>query len=321
MRLSCALVPSPASTQLAQRAEQLGYHAVWFPDSPALYGDVWISVALAAASTSRIRLGTSVIIPSLRNVLATAAAIAHVEAISPGRLRVGIGTGFTGRAMLGQKRLGWKSVESYVRALRALLRGEEAEVDGAVVKLMHPASISPARPLPTQLVIAANGPKGLAIANALGDGLICAGVVPAGAKDAALLTMGTVLASGESFESPRVVDAIGPAIAVVLHGTYEAAGAAVDNLPGGKGWREEIERIPERVRHLYVHEGHLVELTDRDRRHLAPALGGTTFSGSPAQLRERAAQMAAQGVGEIVYWPMGGDIAGELERMASALQT
>jgi len=97
------------------------------------------------------------------------------------------------------------------------------------------------------------------------------------------------------------------------------AGAGVDNLPGGKGWRAEVERFPERSRHLYVHEGHLVELTERDRRNLAPELAGMTFSGTAAQLRERAAGLAAQGVAEIVYWPLGGDVAGELERMRAAI--
>src|SRR5204863_426062 len=83
-----------------------------------------------------------------------------------------------------------------------------------------------------------------------------------------LLSFGTVLRDGETFSSPRVLDAIGPAIAVIYHGAYQAGGAeAVDQLPGGAAWRAEIERYPEAVRHLYVHEGHIYELTDRDRRH------------------------------------------------------
>ena len=93
----------------------------------------------------------------------------------------------------------------------------------------------------------------------------------------------------------------------------------MDALPGGKVWREAVEKFPERSRHLYVHEGHLVEMTERDRAAYAPELGGTTFSGSPAELKEKAAALAAQGVGELVYWPMGRDVPGELERMSEAL--
>ena len=318
MRLSCALVPSPRVPEQAALAEKLGYDRVWLADSPALYGDVWIAVAEAARATRRIGLGTSVLIPSLRHVVATAAAIAHVEAIAPGRLRVALGTGFTGRRMLGKKALSLATLETYVRQLRALLAGEEVDVDGAPCRLLHPAGITTPTPIRTPVWLAASGGKSLALAQRLGDGVICAGVVPPGAKDAAMLAMGTVLKDGETLASPAVLERIGPAIAVVWHGTYEAAGAGVDNLPGGKGWRAEVERFPARSRHIYVHEGHLVAMTERDRRNLAPELAGTTLSGTPAQLRERATALAAQGVAEIVYWPMG-DVAGELERMRAAI--
>ncbi len=319
MRLSCALIPDPQAAPRARRAEALGYERVWFPDSPALYGDVWIALAEAARATERVGLGTSVLIPSLRHVAVTAAAIAHLEAIAPGRLRVALGTGFTGRRMFGQKALSWKTMETYVRQLRGLLQGEEVEVGGRIAKLMHPAGVSAPLPLATPILVAANGPKGLRIARELGCGLVCAGVLPEGASDAAMLTMGTVLGEGESLDTPRVLEAIGPGIAVTYHGTYEAAGEGVDALPGGKGWREAVERFPEASRHLYVHEGHLVEMTERDRRNVAPELGGVLFTGTAEQLREKAREMEGQGVAELVYWPMGPDVDGELERMAQAL--
>lgn len=321
MRLSCALVPTPALAERARLAERLGYHSVWFPDSPALYGDVWIALAQAAQATERVGLGAGVIIPSLRHPAATAAAIAHIEALAPGRLRVALGTGFTGRRCFGKRALSWKSMERYLAQLRGLLRGELVEIDGAAARLMHPEGVTAPLPLATPLFVAANGPKGLSVAAKHGDGLVCAGVVPEGGKDAALLVMGTAFMPGESFETPRVFEAIGPGMAVVLHGTYEALGEGVDNLPGGAGWRKEIEAFPEAQRHLYVHEGHLVEMTERDRRHVSPAAAaGTTFSGTPGELRARVSAMEASGtVAELVYWPMG-DIPGELERMAEALQ-
>ena len=45
---------------------------------------------------------------------------------------------------------------------------------------------------------------------------------------------------------------------------------------------------------------------------MSPDLGGTTFSGTPAQLRERLAALAEQGVGELIYAPMGPDVPAEL---------
>ena len=117
---------------------------------------------------------------------------------------------------------------------------------------MHPDGLIAKRDR-TPLLVAVAGEKSLAMATAAaGDGIMCVGVIPDGARGVTYLTFGTVL--DEDFASPRVLDAIGP-IAVVYHGTYEAAGAGVDALPGGAGWREEVERFPEAVRHLYVHEG------------------------------------------------------------------
>ena len=320
MRLSCGIVPAPNAPDLAALAEELGYHRAWFYDSPALYGDVWIAIARALDRTKRIGVGTAVLVPSLRHVMTTAAAIGSIEAQAPGRLAVAIGSGFTGRAMFGKPPLPLAAVREYVVALRALLRGEEAIVDGAACRLMSPDGVIAKRPIATPLIVAVGGPRALANAADIADGVMCAGVITPGVRDAFLLAFGTVLRAGESYETPRVLDAIGPAIAVVYHGAYQAGGAAaVDALPGGAAWRAEVERFPEAVRHLYVHEGHIYELTDRDRRHIAPALGGTTFTGTPAQLRERAAAYAAQGVAEIVYAPIGPDVPGELRAMREAL--
>jgi len=319
MRLSCGLPPSTRAPEHAALAEQLGYERVWFYDSPALYGDVWIAIARTVERTSRIGVGTAVLIPSLRHVVATAAAIGSIEDLAPGRLVVALGTGFTGRCVLGQGALPWSMVERYVRDLRGLLRGEEVVVDGRPCKLIHSEGLLAKRPIDTPLVLAANGPKGLAVAESVADGLMCAGVVPEGARAARYLAFGTVMGDDESFASPRVQDAIGGAIAVVYHGTWEATGAGVDVLPGGAAWREEIEQLPEASRHLYVHEGHCVHPNAIDRRHMSPDLGGTTFSGTPAQLRERVAGLAEQGVSELVYAPMGSDVPRELRAMREAL--
>jgi len=320
MQLSCGIAPSPRAPELAALAEELGYARAWLYDSPALYGDVWVAIARSLDRTRRIGVGTAVLVPSLRHVVTTAAAIGSIEAQAPGRLRVAIGTGFTGRMVLGERPLSWKRVEAYVATLRGLLRGDAVEVGGRTCQLLHPPGFLAERPIATPLVVAANGPKGLAVAERVGDGVMCAGVLPEGARDATFLTFGTVLQPGEGFDSPRVLEAIGGAIAAVYHGAYEAGGAAgVDALPGGADWREEIERFPEAERHLRVHEGHCVTPNERDRRHMAPALGATTFAGTPDELRARRDALREAGVTELVYAPMGPDVAGELRAMREAL--
>ncbi|MFN8625061.1 MAG: LLM class flavin-dependent oxidoreductase [Candidatus Binatia bacterium] len=319
MKLSCGLIPTPDVVRLARSAERLGYERVWLPDSPVLYGDVWIAIARILEGTERLGAGTAVLVPHLRHVVVTAAAIGTIEQLAPGRLEVALGTGFTARAMMGKPPLTWKYMESYVRALQALLAGEEATVDGAVVTLLHPDRLLARRPIRTPLLLASNGTRGIEMAQRLGLGHMCAGLVPSGAHDSRFVAFGTVLDDGETFQSDAVFERLAPNIAVLYHAAYGASREAVDNLPGGAGWRAALEAVPERVRHLYLHEGHLVEVSVRERPHLSRDLGVMTFSGTRAEMRQKVADLAAAGVSEFIFWPGGRDLERELRAMAEAM--
>ncbi|HET6583933.1 MAG TPA: LLM class flavin-dependent oxidoreductase, partial [Nannocystaceae bacterium] len=88
MKISCGFPPSVEHLPHVELAEELGYDAVWFYDSPALYEDVWMLLALAADRTERVTLGTAVLVPDLRHVLVTASAIATLEHLAPGRVEI-----------------------------------------------------------------------------------------------------------------------------------------------------------------------------------------------------------------------------------------
>ena len=118
-------------------AEELGYERAWLYDSPAIYLDIWTSLGRLVERTSRIGLGTAVLVPSLRSVIATASAIATVEAAAPGRFACGFGTGATARWTLGKDALTLAETGTYLRQLRGLLRGEVVEVDGEQVQMAH----------------------------------------------------------------------------------------------------------------------------------------------------------------------------------------
>jgi 5,10-methylenetetrahydromethanopterin reductase len=297
-------------------AEELGYRRIWLYDSPLLYPDVWVSLAQVAQATSRIGLGPGVLVPSLRHVATQAAAIATLEALAPGRVAAAVGTGFTGRRLLGKPPLAWRAVAQYLRALRSLLRGEEALFEGARLRMLHPEGFAPPRPIATPLLVAANGPRGLEVARELGDGVMALGEPPPGFAWCALARSGTLLGPGERLDSPRVFEALAPAIALLYHATYESAGAAVDRLPGGRAWRAEIERIPAERRHLALHEGHCVAVPERERKLLDPGLAAMTFTGNLAELRARWCALEAAGASELVYAPAGPDLPRELRAMA-----
>jgi 5,10-methylenetetrahydromethanopterin reductase len=210
-------------------------------------------------------------------------------------------------------------VAAYVRALRALLRGEEVEWDGAVIKMIHPPGFAPDRPIEVPILIGAEGPKGLEVASELGDGLFSVTAAKPGFEWCALLQFGTVLDEGESLDSPRVLECAAPAVGAFYHGLYEWAGAdGVGGLPGGDKWRALIEAIPERTRHLAVHEGHMVQLNDRDRNFVTgEMIGAMTFTGTAKELAERMALMEQMGATELVVQPGGSDIERELRAFAA----
>ena len=124
MDISCAFPPVPDTPDHIALAERLGYRRAWVYDTPALQLDVWMTLGRAAERTRRIELGPGVLIPSLRHVLVTASAVATLVELAPGRVNVGIGSGFTGRLAMGQRPNAWRLVAEYIRQLKALLAGE-----------------------------------------------------------------------------------------------------------------------------------------------------------------------------------------------------
>jgi len=98
----------------AVRAEQLGYDSVWVSDhvvvpnaNVANFGeaifDPFITLAVAAGATSRVKLGTTVLIVPYRNAIVTAKMVSSLDALSGGRVILGIGAGWVAAesAMLG----------------------------------------------------------------------------------------------------------------------------------------------------------------------------------------------------------------------------
>src|SRR3984957_14052456 len=308
MDISCAFATSSDTPAHVELAESLGYRRAWLYDSPALYPDVWMILTRCAERTSRIGLGPGVLVPSLRHPMVNAAAIAELVDQAPGRVAVAVRSGFTGECEEGKVRM-------------LILPGFGAKP-----------------PVRVPILIGADGPKGLAVAAELGDGVLSAAVPQPAAVNAAdsrgglsfrsaadwraLLSFGSVLDEGEELTSARVVDALAPSAVVMYHAMYERGGAAVvDAVPGGRGWREAVEAHPENERHLAIHEGHLVKANPRDEPYVAdliPMASAGALTGTAEQVAARVRDLAAAGVTEVAYQPAGSDIQRELRAFASA---
>jgi probable F420-dependent oxidoreductase len=106
---SGALADAEGVAEVARTAESLGYDSVWVGEHPVLIDpqeppspmppdaemmDPVPVLAYAAAVTSRITLGTGIILLPLRNPVILAKELATVDVLSQGRLVVGIGVGY-----------------------------------------------------------------------------------------------------------------------------------------------------------------------------------------------------------------------------------
>jgi alkanesulfonate monooxygenase SsuD/methylene tetrahydromethanopterin reductase-like flavin-dependent oxidoreductase (luciferase family) len=87
---------------LALLAEELGFESIWMSDHftavedrpDAMVLEVFSCLGALAATTRRIRLGTLVLCAAFRNAALTAKMACSLDAISDGRLELGIGSGW-----------------------------------------------------------------------------------------------------------------------------------------------------------------------------------------------------------------------------------
>jgi 5,10-methylenetetrahydromethanopterin reductase len=305
---------------MALLAEDLGYSRIWIFDSAPLWEDPFIHLALAAQRTSRIGLGTAVLIPSERSEMATASSIATIARLTGGRFRACFGTGATARRTMGRRPLSLRALGDYVATVRSLLAGETVTIHGASARMLHASDLAQPRPIDVPIWLSAFGPRAVELAVQIADGIV--GMAVRQAVPVATMVAGTVLEPGEAADSPRVRTAVGPWRVVAYHDAYAIGGAAaVDAMPGGRQWRESLEQLaPEGERHLLAYEGHVTDLTERDLALVGHEIGFPTVIGRPTEIRAAVIEVEESGVQELIYTPSGPDVARELRAFFAAAQ-
>jgi len=161
MRISVTVVATDTSfpvALLARAVEDRGLHGMWLPDHthipicrtspyplggdlPARYTrilDPFVALGAAAAVTSTLRLGTGILLVAQREPIATAKALATLDHLSGGRLRVGIGYGWNIEEMVdhgvdpASRR---RRTREHALAMRCLWEDEAASFAGEHVTL------------------------------------------------------------------------------------------------------------------------------------------------------------------------------------------
>lgn len=114
--------------ELARRAEEWGFTGLLVADSQNLTADIWVELALAAAATTRLRLGPGVTNPVTRDVAVSACAAATLQVESDGRATLGFAQGDSALSQIGRDRLSVAEFERQLQILQAFLRGEDVQL-------------------------------------------------------------------------------------------------------------------------------------------------------------------------------------------------
>jgi alkanesulfonate monooxygenase SsuD/methylene tetrahydromethanopterin reductase-like flavin-dependent oxidoreductase (luciferase family) len=183
--LSFARPPVETLLERWRRFEELGLDSAWVDDDLMAWPgysefEGWTLLAGLAAATSRMRTGMLVASMAFRHPALLAAQVLTVDALSKGRVSVGVGSSADApefNAVTGLP--AWSPVErtarfeEYVAVLGRLLRGEAVEHDGPAWPTSAKAVPQPVqRPRPP-LIVAAQGPRGIALAAREADVWAC----------------------------------------------------------------------------------------------------------------------------------------------------
>jgi alkanesulfonate monooxygenase SsuD/methylene tetrahydromethanopterin reductase-like flavin-dependent oxidoreductase (luciferase family) len=174
---------APARVDLAQtarEAERAGFDSLHLYDSQLLFGELFTCLALCADATKRLRVGAGVTNSLTRVSTVMANGLATLNQLAPGRTFLAIGTGYTSMKISGHSGAKLADVRRYIDEVRRLVRGEEATVEfegrPGVARLIHRPDgfagefVNVSDGIPVYL--AAAGPKGLALAGEIADGVI-----------------------------------------------------------------------------------------------------------------------------------------------------
>ena len=161
--------PLQSLVDFARRAEQAGFDNLWLAHT--FGADAMTALAVLGRETARIGLGTAVVPAYPRRPSAMAQQALTVSAASGGRFSLGIGLS---HKLVIEDMLGLSyehpaaHMREYLQVLGPMLRGEAVDHRGSEYRVKLQVSVPGAAAVP--LIVAALGPRMLAIAGELADG-------------------------------------------------------------------------------------------------------------------------------------------------------
>ncbi|GAA3266228.1 LLM class flavin-dependent oxidoreductase [Dactylosporangium vinaceum] len=320
-------LPATQVLAYAREAERLGFDELWVVEDLGFRGGVAQAGAVLAA-TERIVVGIGILPAGARNAAFAAMELATLAQLFPARLIAGIGHGMPDwmRSVGVRPASPLTLLHEFTVAVRTLLRGEPGppagryvNVEGVVIGEV-PATAPP-------VVLGVRGPKSIAVAGAVADGLLLA--EPA-----------NPLYVAESVKRltgppPEVITSGSPSPDVILSGspeviTYDAAvvgddGPAARDLVrpglvwiGEPDWAPHLAPLPiaaaltEHRRASPTREAFAATMPDEWVRELS-------LAGTAEEVRARIAARHAAGATSCVLIPAEPDPLRSLSRLAAVM--
>ncbi len=165
------VLPDPPLSRfldLIQLAEKHGFEYAWTYDSHILWQDSYATLAVAAERTEKIKLGHFVTNPGIRDATVTASWYATMQDLSNGRMVMGIGRGDSSRRVVGLQPVRVAEFEARCAMIKDLMNGRKVDWNEKELELTWVRSELPE----IEMWIAGYGPKALAVAGRVGDGVI-----------------------------------------------------------------------------------------------------------------------------------------------------
>ena len=300
-----------------QYAEKMGFEAVWQAES-RLVRDAIVPMAAYAAVTERIKIGSGVINNWTRNIGLLAATFLTLDDLAPGRIIAGLGAWWDPLArqvgIIRRKPL--KAMRETVIVLRRLLNmervtfhGEFVHVDGIELDVVHGRR----EPRDVPIYIGATGPKMLALAGEIADGVLLNYCVPPEYNDWALeqIAKGARKAGRTLDEIDRpqlIVASVDHDREVAIDRTRELLVqylAQQPHIAKASGVSEEVVReIQSILGWPATHE------QIQRAKHLVPEdlIHRITASGTPEEARAKVKEYLDRGATSPVLYSVGGDV-------------
>jgi F420-dependent oxidoreductase-like protein len=303
-RLGVAIqVPDPSTAvNLIVEAEQAGISAAWMTTG-GIQADALTLFAAAAVRTERILLGSAIIPTWPRNPVFIVQQVEALEAVAPGRLRLGIGpsTAAAMRPFGVDFRSPLTQLQEYLTVLRSLLHEGSVDFAGKIVR----ARARIAQPIDTPVMASALQEGAFRLCGEIADGAISWVCPWSYIRDHALPAL-RAGAEAAGREAPPLIMHVPICVSEDPTVVREAAQRQVGMYAKFQFYNEMFRRAG----HADAADGLSQSLVD-----------DLVIYGSEAEVAERLAERAAEGFGEVMAMPLiaGDDRAGSIRAAFAAV--